>query len=353
MAKTRVVGLDLGSRCVRAAEVEIQTGSSGPRVRLLRFGEQPVDAAAMRDGEVARPAAITTALRTLWRAERFSSKDVVLGVGNQRVFVRDLSVPAAPLEQIRASLRFGTVQDLLPVRVEDCLLDFHPVGEDAAAGLVHGMLVAAPEETVEANTSAAAAAGLRPVRVDLNAFGLLRALVHGGLREEVVGIVDIGAAITDVVIADRGVLRMSRTLPTGSADMSAAVRQALGVNEQQADEVKRTFGVVDPGSVPVDVAPAVDMLVRRAQSLAESLRSSFSFFASSSGRPVGRMLLLGRGSRTPGLGQFLSTALGVPAAFATLDPGLQIGRAVAGDRLDADLAPVVPLAVGLAQGVAA
>lgn len=138
MSKTRVVGLDLGSRCVRAAEVEIHTGgSAGPRVRLLRVGEQPIDAAAMRDGEVARPAAVTSALRTLWRSERFGCKDVVLGVGNQRVFVRDLAVPAAPLDQIRSSLRFGPVKDLLPVRVEDCLLDFHPVasgGRTARSG---------------------------------------------------------------------------------------------------------------------------------------------------------------------------------------------------------------------------
>ncbi|NHT16250.1 pilus assembly protein PilM [Cellulomonas sp. IC4_254] len=354
MSKTRVVGLDLGSRCVRAAEVEIHTGGgAGPRVRLLRVGEQPVDAAAMRDGEVVRPAAVTSALRTLWRSERFGCKDVVLGVGNQRVFVRDLAVPPAPLDQIRASLRFGPVQDLLPVRVEDCLLDFHPVGDAGEDGQVRGMLVAVPEETVEANTAAVAAAGLRTVRVDLNAFGLLRALIHGALREEVVGIVDLGAAITDVVVADRGLLRMYRTLPTGSADLTSAVREALGVPEQRAEEIKRTVGVVDPATVPPDVAPAASVLVRRAQGLAESLRSSFAYYATSAGRPVDRMLLVGRGSRIPGLGQFLATTLGLPAAFGTLDSGLTVARGVSRDRLAGDLGAVVPLAVGLAEGVAA
>ncbi len=341
MGKTRVVGLDLGSRCVRAAEIEVQTGSSGPRVRLLRFGEQPIDPAAMRDGEVARPAAVTSALRTLWRTERFACKDVVLGVGNQRVFVRDLVVPAAPLDQIRASLRFGSVQDLLPVRVEDCLLDFHPVAADDHEGTVHGMLVAAPEETVEANTSAVTAAGLRPVRVDLNGFGLLRALVHGSLRDEVVGIVDLGAAITDVVVADRGVLRMYRTLPTGADDMTSAVRQALAVAEPRAEEITRTHGVADPATVPADVAPA------------ESVRSTFAFYAGSTGRPVERMLLVGRGSRTPGLGQLLSTTLRVPAAFGTLDGRVTLARGLDGSRLGGDLAPVVPLAVGLGLGAAA
>lgn len=354
MSKTRVVGLDLGSHCVRAAEVEIHTGgSSGPRVRLLHVGEQPIDPAAMRDGEVVRRAAIASALRTLWRSERFRCKDVVLGVGNQRVFVRDLAVPAAPLDQIRASLRFGPVQDLLPVRVEDCLLDFHPVAGAEQDGQVRGMLVAVPEETVEANTSAVAAGGLHTVRVDLNAFGLLRALVHGALRDEVVGIVDIGAAITDVVVADRGLLRMYRTLPTGSGDLTSAVREALGVPEQQAEQIKRTVGVVDPATVPPDVAPAAGVLVRRAQNLAESLRSSFAYYATSAGHPVERMLLVGRGSRIPGLAQFLATSLGLPAAFGALDSGLTVGRGVSRDRLAGDFGAVVPLALGLAEGVTA
>lgn len=352
MARTHMVGLDLGSRCVRAAEVEIRPGKGGSRVRLLRFGEQPIDPAAMRDGEVARPAAVTAALRTLWRRERFACKDVVLGVGNQRVFVRELSLPAAPLDQLRGSLRFGSVQDLLPVRVEDCLLDFHPVaaGDD---GVVHGMLVAAPEETVEANTSAVAAAGLRTVRVDLNAFGLVRSLVHGALRDEVVGIVDVGASITDIVVADGGVLRMYRTLPNGSADMTAAVRQAVAVSEQEAEQIKRAYGVADLGQVPADVAPAVDVVARRAQILAEAIRSSFAYYAGTSGRPVGRLLLAGRGSQVPGLGQYLSTALGVPTAFASADAHLDVGRGVAGDRLADEIRPVLPVAVGLAQGAAA
>lgn len=350
MAKSRVVGLDLGSHGVRAAEVESVPGRPDARARLLRFGEEPVDPDAMRDGEVARASAVTTALRTLWRRERFSTKDVVLGMGNQRVFVRDLSLPPAPLEQLRASLRFGPVQELLPVKVEDCLLDFSPVGT-GSDGSVHGLLVAVPEETVEANTSAVAAAGLRPVRVDLNAFGLLRALVHGQLRQEVVGIVDVGAAITDVLVVDQGVLRLYRTLPTGSAAITSAVRQALAVPESTAEELKRVHGLVGAGTP--GTAPVAEAAMRHARSLSEAVHASFAFAASASGRPVERLLLAGRGALMPGLGQYLSTTLGVPAAFATADAHLELARGVDPDRMTSVARPVLPVSVGLALGGAA
>lgn len=350
MAKSRVVGIDLGSHGVRAAEVEFDPGRPDARARLLRFGEEPIDPAAMRDGEVVRASAVTAAVRTLWRRERFGTKDVVLGVGNQRVFVRDLSLPPAPPEQLRASLRFGPVQELLPVDVDECLLDFSPIGT-GPDGLLHGLLVAVPEATVEANTSAVVAARLRPVRVDLNAFGLLRALVHGPLRQEVVGIVDVGASITDVLVVDHGVLRLCRTLPTGSADLTAAVRQALAVPESTAEEIKRAHGLLGTGSP--QAVPAADLAMQRAQVLREAVHASFSFASSASGRPVQRLLLAGRGALLPGLGQFLSTALGVPAAFATADAHLELARGVDADQVGAAARPVLPVSVGLALGGAA
>lgn len=70
---------------------------------------------------------VATALRQLWRDHKFGTKDVVIGVGNQRVLIRDLDLPAMPLDQIRASLQYQ-VQDLLPVAVEDAVLDYLPTG---------------------------------------------------------------------------------------------------------------------------------------------------------------------------------------------------------------------------------
>ncbi|WP_263118064.1 pilus assembly protein PilM [Cellulomonas sp. RIT-PI-Y] len=337
MPKTRVVGLDLGTRGVRAAEVELG-GRSGPK--LVRFGEQPLDPGVIRDGEVARPAAVVAALRELWKRERFGSREVALGIGNQRVFVREFSQPALPLDQLRASLRYGPVQDLLPVKVEDCLLDFHPVALPGD-GTVDGMLVAAPEETVETNTSAVTAAGLKPVRVDLNAFALLRSLIEGQLLHEVVGIVDVGAGITDVVIVDRGLLRQYRTLPTASDDLTHAVQQAMAVPETQAEQIKRSVGLTDAGGA--DYAPAREAARRRVEGLAESVRATFSYYAGATQRPVERLLLTGRGSLVPGLAQLLATGLGVRVAYG------QVGT----DRVSDLQRPVLPIAFGLAQGLAA
>ena len=91
MSKTQVIGLDIGSTAVRAAQVEFsgKSASSSQQATLVRYGEVPIPLGAVRDGEVAEPEMVAHALQELWSRAKFDSKEVVLGVGNQRVVVRD------------------------------------------------------------------------------------------------------------------------------------------------------------------------------------------------------------------------------------------------------------------------
>ncbi|HWJ83978.1 MAG TPA: pilus assembly protein PilM, partial [Cellulomonas sp.] len=98
MAKTRVIGLDIGTTGVRAVEVEFDNGGAarGAPGRVVRAGFVPLPWGAVHDGEVAEPATVSSAIKRLWAEQKFSSKEVVVGVGNQRVLVRELDMPALP-----------------------------------------------------------------------------------------------------------------------------------------------------------------------------------------------------------------------------------------------------------------
>src|SRR5450756_2869387 len=129
VAKSRVVGLDIGTTHVRAAELEFSGG--GPRsgrATLGQFGELALPPGAVRDGEVAEPATVASALQQLWSQAKFSTRAVNLGVGNQRIMVRELELPWLPMSQLRASLPFQ-VSELLPMSTDQALLDFYPTSE--------------------------------------------------------------------------------------------------------------------------------------------------------------------------------------------------------------------------------
>ena len=153
MAKTSVIGLDIGTTHVRATELRF--GAGGPargKATVVRCGQVALPAGAVRDAEVVEVQTVATALRQLWSQAGFTSKDVVIGVGNQRVMVREIDLPWMPLNQLRASLPFQT-QELLPMAASEALLDFHPTGEfDGPEGrVVSGLFVAAVRDTVTSN----------------------------------------------------------------------------------------------------------------------------------------------------------------------------------------------------------
>ena len=152
-----VVGLDIGHGVLRAAEV---ADAAKARPTLVRYHHVAIPASAVDRGEVVDKATVAAGLRQLWAEGGFKSKNVVIGMGNQRVLVRDITVPRMPRERIKESLPFQ-VQDILPVPVADTLLDFYPIAEGADEGrpVVTGLLVAAIKEAVLANVEAVQARG--------------------------------------------------------------------------------------------------------------------------------------------------------------------------------------------------
>ncbi len=354
MAKSRVIGLDIGSTAVRAVEVEF--GPKGPAAtqspKVLRYAEAPLPDGAVRDGEVAEPAVVSTALRQMWRDSKFSTKEVVIGIGNQRVLVRDLDLPAMPLPQLRDSLPYQ-VQDFLPIAVEDAHLDYVATGtsEGQHGPVVHGLLVAATKDTVNANLDAVEAGGLTPTMVDLTALALTRSLARGENAQRTIALVDLGARITTVVIVEAGMPKFVRVLPTGGHDMTEAVSTAMGVNLETAEAIKRQIGIgLAP---PPEYATAADAVAQVGHVLVEAVRNTLSYFAMNHGGTLHSVLLSGRGSLLPGFGQYMATAARVGVTMATPLSNVTLGEGMPSGAELERLQRVMSVPLGLAFGVAA
>ncbi|GEN78854.1 type IV pilus assembly protein PilM [Actinotalea fermentans] len=350
MAKVGVVGLDIGTSHVRAAEV--QPGPRGGAPTLVRYAEAPLPAGAVRDGEVEDATTVASAIRSLWSSAKFPTRNVNIGVGNQRVVVRALDLPWMPLPQLRGSLAFQ-VQDLLPMSTDDALMDYYPTGEvDAQTGrMLQGMLVAATRDTVRANVMAVEAAGLRPQLVDLNPFALLRAVVRGDLVNRTVAVVDVGARITQLVIASRGMPRFVRILPSGGQSVTDAVASALGIAGPEAENVKRQVGV--GYAVAPELAVAAEAVNNSVRPLVEAVRNTFVYYAGNHhGDGIDVVVLTGGGCHLPGLGQYLSSASRLPVTLGDPLSTMRVAKSLQSDALAA-ASSTLAMPIGLALGVAA
>jgi len=354
VAKAAVIGLDIGTTHVRAAEIQFGRpgAAGGQQATLVRHGQVPIPLGAVRDGEVEDAPVVAAALRRMWSEAKFSTRNVVIGVGNQRVVVRELELPWMPLDQIRVSLPFQ-VQELIPMSTDEALLDYFPTTESQgpAGRLVQGMLVAATRDTVNANVLAVESAGLRPQMVDLNAFALLRAQTRGELGQRTVAFVEIGARITQVVIAAHGSPRFIRVLPSGGQNVTDAVAAALGISGMDAENVKREVGV--GFGVAPELSAAAEAINGVVRPLVEAVRNTFVYYAGNNpGAGIELAVLTGGGAHLPGLGQYLASTSRLAVSFGDPLAGLKFGRSVLPEQL-VPFASLLAVPIGLAMGVAA
>jgi type IV pilus assembly protein PilM len=347
---TSVVGIDIGSAALRAVEVN-DPGKAHPT--LVRYHEVHLPEEAASRGEVLEPNTVAAALKQLWSQGGFKSKNVVLGMGNQRVLARDLSVPKMSLKRIRESLPFQ-VQEMLPVPVAEALLDFYPISETDGEGgpTVHGLLVAAVKDAVLANVKATQLAGLMTVDVDLIPFALSRVLVSRPQVQGTVALIDIGANTTSVVIATDGIPQFVRIIPTGGADLTQALRSGLEIELHEAEEIKRALGLATEVT-STEEHRAVEIIYHVTSELLGSLRNTVNYFVNTHTKdPVRQIILTGGGAQLPGLPHALGEMARLPVVAGDPFAGLKIAHALKLDELRKH-GSAFTVALGLALGSAA
>lgn len=357
MSAQRMIGLDIGSAGVRAAEVTMHD-----RVpRLHNFGQVALPPGAVTGGVIADSGIVTLSIQRLWKEHKFSGPDVIMGVANGNVVVRAFDLPWVEPEDLQKSLPY-LVGDVLPLPVEDAVLDFLPFDAAPVKGEpIRGLLVASPREHVLAMVRCAEKAGLQPVGVDLTSFALLRAIALGAApagsadpagdwrkaRSTTEAVVDIGASVTNIVVHHGGVPKVVRIVPRGGADVTATLAERLGVPTAEAELIKRREGMGVKGS-------NVETLVRLAVTpLIQQLRGSVEYFtAGHAGARVERILLCGGGALLPGLPETVAKELGIETHL--IDPMADL--VVQGKHLDQSelqmFRPYSAVPIGLALGAA-
>lgn len=351
MAKRNLVGLDIGSTMLRAAEVQMSNGDHATsKVSLQRYAETSLPPGAVKDGEIFEAEPVIKALRGLWQSGKFSSKDVALGVGSQRVIVRNFEMPGMPMSQLQASLPFQA-RDQLPVSIDDVLLDYYPIAtrEGSSGPLLDGLLVAGNKDMISTACHVVEKAGLQPQTVDLNAFALARGILRGRPTDGLIVLVDIGADITTVTVMLDKFPQFVRVLPAGGQDITEGLVARLGVSSAEAEGIKRAHGL--DYHAPPEMQEAVSIIGELSRSQVEAIRNTIMFYTSNQPQySVDWLVLSGGGAHLPGLGQYISTAVQYPVVMAEPLSGIEMARRFGKDNQLQNNQSLMGLALGLSMG---
>lgn len=348
------VGLDIGTSAVRAALVE--TSKKGAPV-LKRFGEVALAPGAVQNGEIVDELVVQDAINRLFKQTKIPKKNVIVGIANQRVIVRQITLPFMEESELAESLPFQA-QEYIPIPIDEAILDFVPLEEFSTPEgetRMSIMVVAAQKEMAADVVRVLGGAGIKPKAIDLQAFALVRAATGGDidLSPNARAIVNIGASLTQVVVIRGGTMRFLRIVPTGGDNFTQVLSDELGIDRDQSEQLKRRLGVaiegIPSGTQGDDLAIAA--LTRQADSLIEEVRSSLDFYLSSGDEGgIDTVMIAGNGARLPHLANRMKMQLNmqlVPMALLNSDRLVSGKTGLDDDELN-KTQPVLPVSVGLA-----
>jgi type IV pilus assembly protein PilM len=329
-----LVGLDIEAGSIAAAEVR-----SNGSAQVVATAIEPLPAGAFHEGEVADADSVTEALKSLFSQHKLS-KQVRLGIGNQRVVVRTLRLPAIEdPKEMDAAVRFQA-QEQIPMPLDQAVLEHQVVGgvpaEEGSTPQVDVVVVAARRDMIGSFVEPARRAGLQPVGVDLSAFGMIRALAGvgaptdgggdlqpGGLParpDDAVLYCSVGDAMNLAVARGRACL-FTRVSNMGLAGIAARLGAERGLSPEHATQWLTHVGLETPleqvEGDPETVADARRALEDGVIGLADEMRLSLDYYrALESAVPVGRVVLCGPGSAIPGLAHRMEEGLGISISTA-------------------------------------
>jgi type IV pilus assembly protein PilM len=352
-SKTKsIVGLDVEAGSIAATEVAVNGAT-----KVTRHGIVPLQPGIFREGEATDAEALGDALKDLFGKHKLS-RNVRLGVANQRVAVRTLRLPAIEKDaELETAIRFQA-QDHIPMPLEQAVLDWEVVGHSVVDGgqrFMDVVVVAARRDMLASLMEALRKAGLRPVGIDLSAFGIIRALAptNGAALaptmtyEERVAAEQAGLPlgtdaagparlycnlgdVTNLAVAQGRNCLFTRISPFGIEGVAQKLAERRQLTLEHARQWLLHVGLDQPMEA-VDgereiVATARECLEEGAAKLADELRLSLEYYAAQeTAVSVEEIVACGPGSTIPGLVERLQQTLGFqfqigkPATLANLD----------------------------------
>lgn len=311
------------------------------------FGQVLLPEGAVVGGVVMDDRAVTAALRHLWATQNFRTRSVILGVTHQQVVVREVRVSNLPAKELRQALPFQ-VRDVLPLPVDEAVLDFYPLEDPGKADTVNGLLIAAPKEAVINTVHAVERAGLHVAQIDLACFAALRASAN--LVRETEAVIDIGANGTNIIIHTAGVPRLVRTVLRGGAEITRLIASRLSISAAEAERLKCRVGLVPDAEAGHETTEVITEAIRP---LLGEIRSSLSYYRTSYAQDrVTRLSLVGGAAQLPGLTDQLAATLDIPVELA--NPLQRVSDSRQGGRHDvlARFRSSAAVSIGLTLGAA-
>jgi len=296
--KDHLVGLDIGSQSIKAAEIKISKSGR----TLKKFGLAEISPGLIEEGAINDPQAVADSVRQLFKTLNIKEKKVALSIGGYSIIVKKINLQKVSEEQLLETIHFEAEQ-YIPFDINEVNLDFQILGEsEINPDQMSVLLVAAKKELINDYVNLVQMAGLIPGIIDVDAFALQNIYessyspTSDGMEDTdllATALVDIGASKTSLNILKGSSSLFMRDISFGCNVINQKIASQCDCTVEEAERVKR-----ETLSSPLSPKQLSAIVSEATSEWTDEIRRALDFYYSSfPDDRIGRIILSGGGAR--------------------------------------------------------
>lgn len=300
LKKNRLVGLDIGSRTLKLAEIiDTKAGST-----LKNFSTINIEPSLIEEGSIRDPEAVSGYIRELFKSTKTKDKNVAISIGGYSVIVKKINVQTMTENELHETIHFEAEQ-YIPFDISEVNLDFQILGEsEHNPNQMNVLLVAAKKEMISEYINLMKMAKLRPCIIDVDAFALQNIFkFNNSPEDENIALIDIGASKTSLNILKDNVSEFMRDVSLGCEQINDKIASAVGCSIEETEAIK--LGEESDLISAEDLKEIVESVVT--DWCIEIKRALDFFYSTYPEEQIGRIVLSGGGANIKKFIELLST----------------------------------------------
>ncbi len=353
------LGVDIGASSIKIVEFGVKKG----RATLLTYGYAESPSIEASETMFDDPKATGKLLARVCKDAGCKSTSAMAALPSSNVFSTILSIPEVKDKKQRQAVVDTEVGKLTPLPLSEMITQttfLDDVKTDSKKEKGKGVeqqpqekskafraLVTGSAKTfIQKYLEIFKVAGLDLKAIDTESLALVRALV--GKDKGAIMILDIGSKRTNILIVEKGVPFVSRSVGIGGNTVTQQIMKSTAVSEDEAERMKRDLGVAAAGGAGAGGLPPV--LEPIMQPLVNEIRYAFQLYAGmelAQMKTVEKIIVTGGSAHLPHIPEFLAQTLDMNVYRG--DPWARVLYPADLGAVLEEIGPRMSVAIGLAM----
>ncbi len=316
------LGVDIGASSIKVVEFEVKKG----RPMLMTYGYAEIPTQEAGDSLFDQPKRTGELLARICKEAGTKSMSAMAALPTPHVFATILSMPNGRDARLRQAAVDAEVAKLAPLPLSEMIIQTTYLDEDKKdkkdqkkeqkeaaeqpkQKQFRAMVTGSAKTFIQKYIEIFKGAKLSLQAIDTESLALVRALV--GKDKGAIMIIDIGSQRTTLMIVEKGIPFVSRSIQLGGDTVTRAIMSQMNLGEEDAERIKRDLGTASPaGSVLAGGLPKV--LETLMLPLLNEIRFAFQLYAGMELaviKKVEKVIVTGGSSHLPRVPEYLAETL--------------------------------------------